>query len=353
MADDQGSTGTFSIAYGVISDIASPAERGTYVNLVSFAITTAPTLGPILGGGLSYAAGWAWIFWFLCIASGTCLVMMIFLLPETSRKTVGNGSIKPPKHLVLPVRGLFRHWEETRDEKEHKQRLPNPLRSLAILSRRDNTTIVLACGLLYVVYTCVNASLSILFIEIYNLNQWQAGLVYLPFGLGGVVSTFFTGQLLDRAYRIARTEQGLAADRVGGDDLDTFDIERARLRVIWIPMLLTCISVAALGWHMAIPLAIQFVAGLCMQMDFSIYNTLLVDKNHHAPAAAQASSNLVRCSMAAITMAFLQDLLVAIGIGWTFTFMAGLCLLAMALFLVDYQWGAAWRQQRLGPTDGD
>ena len=30
-------TGTFSIAYGVITDIATPAERGSYVSIVSFA----------------------------------------------------------------------------------------------------------------------------------------------------------------------------------------------------------------------------------------------------------------------------------------------------------------------------
>ena len=31
------SSGTFSIAYGVVTDVASPAERGSFVSLVSFA----------------------------------------------------------------------------------------------------------------------------------------------------------------------------------------------------------------------------------------------------------------------------------------------------------------------------
>lgn len=29
--------GTFSVAYGVVADVASPAERGTFAALVSFA----------------------------------------------------------------------------------------------------------------------------------------------------------------------------------------------------------------------------------------------------------------------------------------------------------------------------
>ena len=76
-----------------------------------------------------------------------------------------------------------------------------------------------------------------------------------------------------------------------------------------------------------------------------IYNTLLVDKNYRTPAAAQASSNVVRCALAAIAVAFLQDMIDAMGIGWTFTFLGGLCLVAVGLFYVDYHKGTVWRQK--------
>ena len=126
--------------------------------------------------------------------------------------------------------------------------MPNPLRSLTIIIRRDNTIIITACGLLYIIYTCINTSLSVLFIDIYKLNQWQAGLIYLPFGIGGTVSTFFSGPLLNNAYRNARAKQGLSTDMAAGDDLDNFSVEKARLGVIWTPMLVTTCSVVAFGW---------------------------------------------------------------------------------------------------------
>ncbi len=66
-----------------------------------------------------------------------------------------------------------------------------------------------------------------------------------------------------------------------------------------------------------------------------IYNTLLVDKNHPTPAAAQAASNLVRCALTAVAVSFLQDMIDAIGIGWTFTLMGGLCLIAVGLLFID------------------
>lgn len=316
-------------------------------------ITIAPSIGPILGGCLSYAAGWTWIFWFLCIAGAFCLSLIALFLPETSRNIVGNGLVKPSKHLRIPIPKLMRHWKENDVSTSQKWRLPNPLKSLRILARRDNAIIILAAGMLYVIYTCINTSLSILFIDIYSLNQWQAGLIYLPFGIGGIVSTFFSGLLIDKAYRNARTARGLSTDKAVGDDLDTFPVEKARLSVVWIPMLMTICSVVAFGWvlhyqqHIAVPLCLQFVAGLCMQLDFSIYNTLLVDKNHRTPAAAQASSNIMRCSLAAIAISFLQDMIDACGIGWTFTFMGGLCFGAAALFLIDYHRGMVWRQKSI------
>lgn len=175
---------------------------------------------------------------------------MIFLLPETSRNIVGNGSIQPPRYLKLPVPGLM--CERKQDEYPHQdplpRRVPNPLKSLAILTRKDNFIIILACGLLYVVYTCINASLSTLFIEIYGLREWEAGLIYLPFGLGGTVSTFFSGPLIDTAYRKARMARGLPTSKAVGDDLDAFPVEKARLCVVWIPMSVTICSVIAFGW---------------------------------------------------------------------------------------------------------
>ena len=211
-------------------------------------ITIAPSIGPILGGVLTYAVGWAWIFWFLCMAAGLCLSMMIFFLPETSRSIVGNGSVKPSKHLRLPITRLMCHWENSDAIAEHQWRMPNPFKSLTIIARRDNTIVIMACGFLYIVYTCINTSLSVLFIDIYKLNQWQAGLIYLPFGIGGTVSTFFSGPLLNTAYRKTRTEQGLPTDTAVGDDLDYFSVEKARLGIIWTPMLVTTFSVVVFGW---------------------------------------------------------------------------------------------------------
>jgi len=128
----------------------------------------APSLGPIIGGSLTYAKDWTWIFWFLAIAAGTCLILMALLLPETTRSKVGNGSIPPPKLLRLPFSTLMRHWRWHKNISRDSRRIPSPLTSFVILSYKDNLIIVTACGLLYAIYASLNASLSVLCIQIYN-----------------------------------------------------------------------------------------------------------------------------------------------------------------------------------------
>ncbi|KAI1269295.1 multidrug resistance protein [Xylariaceae sp. FL1019] len=246
-----GQSGIILIGYGVVSDIASPAERGSFMSVISFAITVGPSVGPILGGVLCYAASWRWIFWFLVINASLCFVAVVFLCPETSRHLVGNGSIPPSRLRRLPVNfsSYCRHWDQNSDSTSgNPAKIPNPIRSLQLLLRKDNAVVVLAWGLMYTVYSCLIATLSTLFIEIYHLNEWQSGIIYLPIALGGTLSTFFSGWLLDKVYRRSRAKLGLPTDKVQGDDLDTFPIEKARVQVIWIPMLIIAVSTISYGW---------------------------------------------------------------------------------------------------------
>ncbi|KAI1322654.1 multidrug resistance protein [Xylariaceae sp. FL0255] len=347
-----GQSSIILVGYGVVSDLASPAERGSFMSFVSFTITVGPSVGPVLGGALCFAAGWQWIFWFLAINGGVCLVSVFFLLPETSRTIVGNGSLIPPPLLRLPVplASYCRHWKESSGAQVvERLRIPNPLRSLRILLRRDNAVVVLSWGLMYTVYSCLIATTSTLFIEVYKLNEIETGVSYLPLALGGTVSTFFSGWLLDRAYRRARERLGLSTDKIRGDDLDTFPIEKTRVQVICLPMLVIAISTIAYGWvlhfakHIAVGLLLQFIIGFALQFNFSSFNTLLVDINHRSPSSANASTSIVRSAFAAIAVAYIEDLFNAVGIGFSFTLIGGLCIISLALLFIEYKKGFSWR----------
>jgi len=65
------SSGTIALGYGVLSDIATLAERGKYLGPAAAGIMLAPAIGLTIGGLLAQYLGWRSIFWLLAIISGS------------------------------------------------------------------------------------------------------------------------------------------------------------------------------------------------------------------------------------------------------------------------------------------
>ena len=166
-----------------------PANQGLSTN-------TAPSLGPLIGGLLTDRLGWRAIFWFLAIASGVCLAATIFALPESGRNVVGNGSIQALGVYRLPFPRMFPGIGRCQKSSKNRQGVPNPLICIYRLLRRDTAIIVTCIGVLYMINSCLQASLSTLFVENYHFTGSQAGLIYLPSGIGCAITAIFTGKLL-------------------------------------------------------------------------------------------------------------------------------------------------------------
>ncbi|CCD24482.1 Yhk8p NDAI_0D01680 [Naumovozyma dairenensis CBS 421] len=71
-----------SIAGGSISDIFDKATITIPMSLYTLSCFYGPVLGPIVSGAL-YRENYRWVFATLLIASGVCLVLIIFTIPET------------------------------------------------------------------------------------------------------------------------------------------------------------------------------------------------------------------------------------------------------------------------------
>lgn len=98
MVQAVGCSAAIALAFAIVSDISTSAERSKYMGYAGAGILCGPAFGPTIGGILSQYLGWRSIFWFLAIFSGVLLVLFAFLFPETCRNVVGNGSI--------PARGI-------------------------------------------------------------------------------------------------------------------------------------------------------------------------------------------------------------------------------------------------------
>lgn len=164
----------------------------------------APPLGPVLGGVIAAKLGWEWIFWFLAIVGGSCLLLVLFTLPETSRLIVGDGSIPATGINRTFVAFLADRKKRNQEQKEQvkettrKISFPNPLACLKLaclklLLLKDISIVLLCNGIYYTTYCCMQASLSTLFIDVYGYQELQAGLVYIPFGVGCLASVYIWG----------------------------------------------------------------------------------------------------------------------------------------------------------------
>jgi len=366
-----GSSGAIALGYGVVADISTSSERGKYMGIVGAGTMMGPAIGPVIGGVLAQYLGWRSIFWFLVIISGVFLVPYILTVPETGRNVVGNGSV-PPQGWNM----TFIEWWKLRKDKtatddlsrtntaegrrlaqaalakNRKLRWPNPLKTVHIVMEKDMAIVLFFNALIYTAFYDVISSISQLFLEIYNLNDFQIGLCFLPYGCGCAISSYVNGRILDYNYKRVARQINFTIDRKHGDDLRKFPIERARLEIIWPFIILGLASVLCYGWvleqraHLAITLVLQFFIGIFLNGGFNILSTLVVDLYPQSPSTATAANNLVRCFMGAGGTGVIDLMLKAMGPGWCFTFIALVCVVATPMLWVELKWGPGWREER-------
>ncbi|KAK0119793.1 hypothetical protein ONS95_011225 [Cadophora gregata] len=371
-----GSSGAIALGFGVVADVSTSAERGKYIGLLGAGTMMGPAIGPVIGGVLAQFLGWRSIFWFLVILSGCFLVPYALTVPETGRNVVGNGSV-PPQGWNLTVLEWYQHRKEERSleglsrsetaegrrlaqeelARGRKLRWPNPLKTVRIIMEKDMAVVLIYNSLIYTAFYDIVASIPQLFSEIYHYNDLQIGLCYIPFGCGCALASFINGKLLDGNYKRVARKIGFTIDRKHGDDLRHFPIERARLEIIWPILYFGLACNLCYGWVLekeailAAPLILQFFMGLCINGAFNILSTLIVDLYPQSPSTATAANNLVRCFVGAGGTAIINIMIIRMGRGWCFTFIALVCIAASPMLWVEMKWGPKWREERLVRMD--
>lgn len=85
-----------SVGAGTIGDLYPMTKRGSAMGIFYLGPLCGPLLSPIIGGAITSnkSLGWRATQWFLVILSGVCLIMIIFLLPETLRLQENKEAIR-------------------------------------------------------------------------------------------------------------------------------------------------------------------------------------------------------------------------------------------------------------------
>lgn len=339
-----GSASTIAIGAGVVGDITTRAERGGYMGYFQAGQLLPVAFGPLIGGVIADSLGWRSIFWFLTVYAVVFLFVLVFMLPESLRSLVGDGSIAPPAYATSP----YSLWLSKRNIKPAEDSLTpkkpiNLLGSITILIQRQATFSILFIGLYYMVWQMVVTALSSVFKATYNMSDLQIGLVYISNGVGCILGTLSTGKILDADYR-------RWTKRFSQSPEHEFPLEKARLRLVWLYGPLQCVAVLVFGWvidknvHVSVPIICLFFIGWAATSIQSVVSTFLVDLYPERSASATAALNIVRCLLAAAGTAAVSPCVDAMGIGWAFTLFTGIMLLGSGLIAAQFMFGPRWRQ---------
>lgn len=95
-----GSASIFTSAFAVVADLFSPRERGRYVGLFSGAFAVSSVVGPLVGGLITDALGWHWVF-FINVPLGALALTFIGLRMPALRPTGPTGRVDVPGAVLL------------------------------------------------------------------------------------------------------------------------------------------------------------------------------------------------------------------------------------------------------------
>lgn len=180
-------------------------------------------------------------------------------------------------------------------------------------------------------------------------------------GFGTIVGSSIAGKYLTKDYLATesayKTTHNITSPLSSKSLPVDFPIEHARLRRLPLFTSVFILSTSTYGLSLstpltslpgwiAVPLTLQFFIAATSNGIFSLNQTLVSDLCPGKGASASAMNNLVRCSLGAVGVAFIEPMLAAVGPGATFLGLGMIIVAVGPLAVVHWFWGAQWRVER-------
>ncbi|KAF3914262.1 hypothetical protein AA313_de0207307 [Arthrobotrys entomopaga] len=325
-----------SLVGGTLADLWRNEERGVPMAAFSAAPFIGPAIGPLVGGFLSDAKGWRWLYWIQLILAGFVWILITFTVPETQASTIlARRAAKLRKET-----GDERYTtEQSLDKRPFGERMklfffrPLQLLFLEPIVLFISLYMSVLYGLLYMFFVAY----PIVYQEGKGYSSSTTGLMFIPIAVGVLLSAACS-PFVNKHYLT------LVAKHGGKPPAE------ARL----IPMMISCwaipIGLFIFAWtssprlSWAGPAFGGFPVGFGFIFLYNSANNYLVDTYQHQAASALAAKTFIRSIWGACTVLFTTQMYHRLGYEWASTLLAFIGLACCAIPYVFYFKGAAIRK---------
>ena len=329
-----GASSVVSVGAGVIVDIIEGENRGKAISYFMLGPQLGPILGPILSS-IASDGSWRWIFGFQAILGCFVYLMILFLLPETLRYLVGNGSYYKNRWIVMPKLRQKRIVQDKRFPKPPKPTLKN---FYFMLKYKPVLLCSINSGLLFGAFYGMSVTFSRVLDELYHFSNIEKSISYICPGISLISGSISGGRLSDslRKRILAQKKEYIPENR--------FSIQL-------VGLLISIAGLLGYGWsiqkqtHVSVIFIFTFLGGFGVTWVFVTTTTYLAECTPSQTATNVAIGNFMRNIAAAISSAIMARLIRIMGFGWCFTGLALTELLCVAILIVLIIYGPKWRNE--------
>ncbi|KXL51275.1 hypothetical protein M433DRAFT_140849 [Acidomyces richmondensis BFW] len=330
---------------GTLADLWRNEERGVPMAAFSAAPFIGPAIGPLVGGFLSDALGWRWLYWIQLILSGFCYCLITFTVPETYapailarrakklRKETGNDRYVTEQDLDMrPLGDRLRIF------------LVRPFQLLFLepIVLFISLYMSVLYGLLYMFFIAY----PIIYMEGKGYSAGITGLMFIPLAVGVLMSAACAPFVNKHYLKLTRKHNGKPP---------------AEIRLI--PMMFSCwfipVGLFIFAWtsYPNVSWAGPMMGGWCVGFGFIfLYNSAnnyLVDSYQHMGASALAAKTFIRSFWGASVVLFTIQMYHRLGYQWAGSLLAFIALACCMIPYVFWFKGATIRRRSRYAYAGD
>ncbi|KAL1891042.1 Synaptic vesicle transporter SVOP [Sporothrix stenoceras] len=330
---------------GTLADLWKNEERGVPMATFSAAPFIGPAIGPLVGGYLSDAKGWRWLYWIQLILAGAVWFMITFTVPETYAPTI----LKKRAAKLRKSTGEPDHvTEQELDTRPLTERLRiflfRPLQLLfgELIVFLLSLYMSVLYGLLYMFFVAY----PIIYQKGKGYSAGKTGLMFIPVAVGVLLSAACSPFVNKHYLTLVHKYNGKPP---------------AETRLI--PMMLSCwfipiglfifawTSYTDLSW--AGPAMGGFPVGFGFIFLYNSANNYLVDSYQHQAASALAAKTCIRSFWGAGVVLFTSQMYDRLGDQWASSLLAFISLACCAIPFLFWIYGARIRKHSKYAYGGD